>query len=92
MDDCDEILPAILLDEALKFVSRNYTDGKGVFATGHWKEGVAILAAFVAYGYAWYLLLYLGIFRIIAFGFSLLSGCEMIYFLICRRFFVNTKS
>merc|ERR1719334_2956421 len=45
-------LPVILLDEALKFVARNYADGKGV-TTDRWKEGAAIVAAFVAYGYAW---------------------------------------
>ena len=60
-------LPVILLDELLKFVARNYTDGKencpytpaahkpkkgGGFK---WLELSAIVAAFVAYGYAWYL-------------------------------------
>merc|ERR1712025_1306980 len=51
-------LPVLLLDEALKFVARNYADGKAAFATNlanHWREGFAIVATFVAYGYAWWL-------------------------------------
>ena len=46
-------LPVILLDELLKFVARNYTDGKDV--PFKWVELLSILAVFVAYGYAWYL-------------------------------------
>jgi len=45
-------LPVILLDELLKWVARNYADGK---ETGKLSELVAILAAITAYGYAWYL-------------------------------------
>ena len=45
-------LPVILLDELLKWVARNYADGK---ETGKYSELVAILAAITAYGYAWYL-------------------------------------
>ena len=46
-------LPVILLDELLKFVARNYTDGK---RGEHfkWTEFLAIVAAIVAYFYAWY--------------------------------------
>ena len=51
-------LPVLLVDEALKFVARNYTDGK----EGHsntllknWREGFAILMVTIAYGYFWYL-------------------------------------
>ena len=44
-------LPVLLLDELLKFVARNYADGKEGFK---WAEFGAILAAFVAYGYAWW--------------------------------------
>ena len=47
-------LPVILLDEALKFVARNYADGKEGGLLNRWKEGAAIAVAFVAYGYAWY--------------------------------------
>jgi hypothetical protein len=36
----------------LKWVARNYADGK---ETGKLSELVAILAAITAYGYAWYL-------------------------------------
>jgi hypothetical protein len=45
-------LPVILLDELLKWVARNYADGKD---SGKWSELFAILAAITAYGYAWYL-------------------------------------
>jgi len=45
-------LPVILLDELLKWVARNYADGK---ESGKWNELFAILAAITAYGYAWYL-------------------------------------
>ena len=52
-------LPVILLDELLKFVARNYTDGKqepGQAKPGiKWGELFAILAVFVAYGYGWYM-------------------------------------
>ena len=51
-------LPVLLLDEALKFVARNYADGKESLASNmatHWREGLAISATFVAYGYAWWL-------------------------------------
>jgi len=44
-------LPVLLLDELLKFVARNYADGKGASV---WKEASAIVVAFAAYGYAWY--------------------------------------
>ena len=44
-------LPVILLDELLKWVARNYADGK---ETGRPSELVAILAAITAYLYAWY--------------------------------------
>jgi len=51
-------LPVLLVDEALKFVARNYTDGK----EGHsntllknWREGFAILMVTIAYGYFWFL-------------------------------------
>ena len=47
-------LPVILLDELLKFVARNYADGKDGKPT-KWGELFAILAVIVAYGYAWYL-------------------------------------
>ncbi|TRY70707.1 hypothetical protein TCAL_09675 [Tigriopus californicus] len=47
-------LPVILLDELLKFVARNYTDGKRGLKI-KWGELFAILAVFVAYGYGWYL-------------------------------------
>lgn len=45
--------PVILLDELLKFVARNYTDGKDV--PFKWGELTAIFAVFGAYGYGWYL-------------------------------------
>ena len=45
-------LPVIILDELLKFVARNYTDGKESFK---WGELLAILAVIVAYVYGWYL-------------------------------------
>ena len=45
-------LPVILLDELLKWVARNYADGK---ESGKFGELFAILAAIIAYGYAWYL-------------------------------------
>lgn len=51
-------LPVLLVDEALKFVARNYTDGKDGAAKNllvNWREGFAILAVTIAYGYAWYL-------------------------------------
>ncbi len=44
-------LPVILLDELLKFVARNYADGK---ETGRWHELIAVLVAMAAYLYAWY--------------------------------------
>ena len=44
-------LPVILLDELLKFVARNYADGKEPI---RWTELSAILAVMVAYLYAWY--------------------------------------
>ena len=47
-------LPVILLDELLKFVARNYADGKEGKRT-KWGELFAILAVMCAYGYAWYL-------------------------------------
>jgi len=47
-------LPVILLDELLKFVARNYADGKEGKPT-KWGELFAILAVIVAYGYMWYL-------------------------------------
>jgi len=45
-------LPVILLDEGLKWVARNYQDGKGL--TNRFHELAAILAIMVAYGAAWY--------------------------------------
>merc|ERR1711892_727093 len=51
-------LPVLLMDEALKFVARNYADATGSLASNlatHWREGLAIVATFVAYGYAWWL-------------------------------------
>ena len=45
-------LPVILLDELLKFVARNYTDGKREHF--RWLELLGILAAITAYFYAWY--------------------------------------
>merc|ERR1719192_1256501 len=49
--------PVLLVDEALKFIARNYTDGKGVVGNmfSSWREGLAIVASFVAYGYYWYI-------------------------------------
>merc|ERR1711944_362791 len=44
-------LPVILLDELLKFVARNYADGK---EQGRWSEFFAIMALIIAYLYAWY--------------------------------------
>merc|ERR1711874_358851 len=39
-------LPVLLLDEALKFIARNYTDGESLVANmlRHWREGLAISA------------------------------------------------
>ncbi len=48
-------LPVILIDEVLKLVARNYADGRSTSSLRVWKEAVAILVAFVAYGYAWYI-------------------------------------
>jgi len=51
-------LPVLLLDEALKFIARNYADGKAEFVSNlasHWREGLAIVATCVAYVYAWWL-------------------------------------
>ena len=59
-------LPVILIDELLKMVARNYADGRSsspttphqqppVSSLRVWKEAAAILVAFVAYFYAWYL-------------------------------------
>jgi Ca2+ transporting ATPase len=45
-------LPVILLDEGLKWVARNYADGKGLNHRLH--ELAIILAVMVAYGAAWY--------------------------------------
>jgi len=45
-------LPVILLDEGLKWVARNYQDGKGL--KHNFSELAAILAIMVAYGAAWY--------------------------------------
>jgi len=45
-------LPVILLDEGLKWVARNYADGKGLNNKLH--ELAIILAIMVAYGAAWY--------------------------------------
>jgi len=49
-------LPVLLLDEALKFVARNYTDGESLVKNmlSSWREGLAIIVCHVAYGYAWY--------------------------------------
>jgi hypothetical protein len=47
-------LPVILLDELLKVVARNFTDGRSHLGRV-WKEATAVLVAIVAYGYAWYL-------------------------------------
>merc|ERR1712083_1247361 len=50
-------LPVLLLDEALKFVARNYTDGESLMGNmlASWREGLAIIAAFAGYGYYWYM-------------------------------------
>ena len=51
-------LPVLLVDEALKFVARNYTDGKDGAAKNlliNWREGFALLVATIGYGYCWYL-------------------------------------
>ena len=51
-------IPVLLVDEALKFVARNYTDGKQGSARNlliNWREGFALTAATLAYGYCWYL-------------------------------------
>merc|ERR1719361_3372732 len=45
-------LPVILLDELLKFVARNYADGK---ETGRVRELFPILVVIIAYLYGWYL-------------------------------------
>ena len=45
-------IPVILLDELLKWVARNYSDGKGLNHKLH--ELAIILAVMVAYGAAWY--------------------------------------
>merc|ERR1719193_1921173 len=49
--------PVLLVDEALKFIARNYTDGKSTIGNllASWREGLAIIAAFVGYGYYWYM-------------------------------------
>merc|ERR1712061_58619 len=54
---CKFSLPVLLVDEALKFVARNYTDGKSTVSNilASWREGLAIIAAFVGYGYYWYM-------------------------------------
>merc|ERR1711942_243083 len=50
-------LPVLFVDEALKFIARNYTDGKNTLGNllASWREGLAIIAAFVGYGYYWYM-------------------------------------
>jgi len=52
-------LPVLLCDEALKFVARNYTDGKEGKSVQNlltnWREGFALIVAIVGYGYCWYL-------------------------------------
>jgi len=47
-------MPVILMDEALKWVARNYADGKNGSMFGRLKELAGIVVAFVAYGYYWY--------------------------------------
>ena len=51
-------LPVILLDELLKFVARNYAEGKNQTGSAphsiRWAELGAILAVMAAYLYAWY--------------------------------------
>ena len=52
-------MPVLLCDEALKFIARNYTDGKegksiqGLLA--NWRELFALIVAIIGYGYFWYL-------------------------------------
>merc|ERR1711970_1532351 len=50
-------LPVLLVDEALKFIARNYTDGKNTLGNilSNWREGLALVATIVAYGYFWYM-------------------------------------
>ena len=50
-------LPVLLVDEALKFVARNYTDGKegSNSLLANWREGFALVVATLGYGYCWYL-------------------------------------
>merc|ERR1711990_808774 len=50
-------LPVLLLDEALKFIARNYTDGESLLGNmlRHWREGLAISALTGAYFYAWWI-------------------------------------
>jgi len=50
-------MPVLLMDEALKFVARNYTDGESTLASmaRGWREGLAIVALTAAYFYAWWL-------------------------------------
>merc|ERR1719154_574796 len=50
-------LPVLLVDEALKFVARNFTDGKSTMMNilSNWRELFALVASFVAYGYFWYM-------------------------------------
>ena len=49
--------PVLLVDECLKFVARNYTDGKNTLRNilSNWREGFALIASIVAYGYYWYM-------------------------------------
>lgn len=47
-------LPVILLDEFLKIIARNHAHGKD-FTVRQWSEVLAILVAFTAYGYGWFL-------------------------------------
>ena len=49
-------MPVLLLDEALKFVARNYTDGKSLVPNmlASWREGLAISVLCVGYGYWWW--------------------------------------
>jgi len=50
-------LPVLLLDEVLKFVARNFANGKDKPSSfmRNWLEAVGLVVAFVAYGYAWYM-------------------------------------
>merc|ERR1712209_363123 len=50
-------LPVLLVDEALKFIARNYTDGKegSNSLLANWREGFALVLATLGYGYCWYL-------------------------------------